>query len=110
MARRNLAEQRVEAERIIFATEQAMQVDAVLLEDPAERAAIEAAVADLRQAAAGDEHRAIAARIEDLETLYGAASRNVLVSVSRDILSAGPRDIDARLSKYATDVCESMGS
>ncbi len=50
------------------------------------------------------------ARIEDLETLYGAASRNVLVSVSRDILSAGPRDIDARLSKYAADVRESMGS
>ena len=67
IARRNLAEQRVEAERILFATEQAIQADAALLEGPEERALIEAAIAKVRSAAAGEEHRAIAARIEDLD-------------------------------------------
>ncbi len=50
------------------------------------------------------------ARIEDLSTLYGAASRNVLVSVSRDILAAGPSDIDGRLVSYAADLRKAMGS
>jgi orotidine-5'-phosphate decarboxylase len=50
------------------------------------------------------------ARIEDLSKLYGTASRNVLVSVSRDILSAGPREIDARLGTYLVALRKAMGS
>ena len=67
VARRNLAEQRIEAERILFATEQAVQVDAALIEGPEERAAIEAAIAAVRAAVAGEDHRAIATRIEQLD-------------------------------------------
>jgi molecular chaperone HscA len=67
VARRNLAEQRVEAERILSATAQALHVDAALLDGPEERATIDAAMTELRAAAAGEEHRAIAARIEALD-------------------------------------------
>jgi len=67
IARRNLAEQRVEAARILAATEQALAADGALIDDAAERAAIDAALAALRAAAAGDDHRAVAARIDDLD-------------------------------------------
>ncbi len=64
--KRALAEQRVEAERVILATEKAVTEDGDLLE-PAEREKIDAAVARLRKAHAGDKHRVIASRIEELE-------------------------------------------
>jgi len=67
VARRNLAEQRIEAERILFATEQAVQVDAALLEGPEQQVAIDAAIAAVRAAVAGEDHRAIATRIEQLD-------------------------------------------
>ncbi len=67
VARRHLAEQRVEAERILAATEQAMRVDADLLEGVGERAIIEAAMAALRAAAAGEEHHTIAVYVEALD-------------------------------------------
>jgi len=63
MERRALKEQQVEAERVIEATEQALAVDASLL-DEAERAALDAAIAALRSAAQGQDSRAIKIQLE----------------------------------------------
>ncbi len=66
LEKRALAEQRVEAERVLLATEKALAEDADLVSDE-ERAKIERAVARLREAHAGDKHRVIASRIEEVE-------------------------------------------
>lgn len=65
MAARALREQQVEADRVIEATEQALAADGGLL-DAAERAAIDAAIAALRDLRAGTDHRAIKAGIDAL--------------------------------------------
>ncbi|GAB4201354.1 MAG: Fe-S protein assembly chaperone HscA [Sandaracinaceae bacterium] len=64
--KRALAEQRVEAERVIAATEKALAEDGDLLSAD-ERARIDAAMARLREAHVGTQHRVIASRIEELE-------------------------------------------
>ena len=66
LARRNLAIERVEAERILAATRGAFVSDAALLEDDV-RAAGEAAMADLEAAMAGTDHLAVRAKIEALD-------------------------------------------
>jgi molecular chaperone HscA len=66
LARRNLAVERVEAERILAATRQAFVTDAALLDD-AVRAAGEAAMRDLEAAMAGGDHLAVRARVEALD-------------------------------------------
>ncbi len=66
LARRNLAVERVEAERILAATRQAFVGDAALLDDEV-RAAGEAAMHELEAAIAGTDHLAIRARIEALD-------------------------------------------
>jgi molecular chaperone HscA len=66
LARRNLAIERVEAERILAATRQAFVGDAALLDDEV-RAAGEAAMRELEAAIAGTDHLAIRARIEALD-------------------------------------------
>jgi molecular chaperone HscA len=66
LARRSLAVERVEAERILAATRQAFQTDAELLDDDV-RAAGEAAMARLEAAMAGTDHLAIRAAIEALD-------------------------------------------
>jgi molecular chaperone HscA len=66
LARRNLAVERVEAERILAATRQAFVTDAALLDDEV-RAAGEAAMRELEAAIAGTDHLAIRARIEALD-------------------------------------------
>ena len=63
MERRALKEQQVEAERVIEATEQALAIDASLL-DEAERTALDAAIAALRSAAQGQDSRAIKIQLE----------------------------------------------
>ncbi len=63
---RLLAEARVESDRILSALERALAVDGRLL-SPAERADIDAQVAGLRQAAQGEDHRAIRERTEKLD-------------------------------------------
>jgi molecular chaperone HscA len=55
---RTLAEQRVEAARLIEAVDAAIRADAALL-SPSERSAIAARVIELRKTAAGTDHRAI---------------------------------------------------
>ena len=66
LARRNLAVERVEAERILAATRQAFVGDAALLDDEV-RAAGEAAMRELEAAMAGTDHLAVRARIEALD-------------------------------------------
>jgi len=66
LARRSLAVERVEAERILAATRQAFATDAALLDDEV-RAAGEAAMRALEAAIAGTDHLAIRARIEALD-------------------------------------------
>ena len=66
LARRNLAVERVEAERILAATRQAFISDAALLDDEV-RAAGEAAMRDLEAAMAGTDHLAVRAKIEALD-------------------------------------------
>jgi molecular chaperone HscA len=66
LARRNLAVERVEAERILAATRQAFATDAALLDDEV-RAAGEAAMRELEAAIAGTDHLAVRARIEALD-------------------------------------------
>jgi len=63
MERRGLAEQQVEAARVIEATEKALLTDGTLLNDT-ERAALDSALGALRDAAAGNEVRAIKLQLE----------------------------------------------
>jgi molecular chaperone HscA len=60
---RALKEQQVEAERVIEATEKALQADGELLNE-AERAALDAAIVALRNAAEGQDARAIKIQLE----------------------------------------------
>ncbi|HET7502745.1 MAG TPA: Hsp70 family protein, partial [Kofleriaceae bacterium] len=66
LARRNLAIERVEAERILAATRSAFETDAALLTDDV-RAAGLAAMRDLEDAMAGTDHLAVRGRIEALD-------------------------------------------
>ncbi len=63
MERRGLAEQQVEAARVIEATEKALVTDGNLLND-SERAALDSALGALRDAAAGNDVRAIKLQLE----------------------------------------------
>ena len=65
MKSRALAEERVEAERLLEATRSALQADGDLLSDD-ERAEVEALMARVHETAAGDDHLAIKAAIETL--------------------------------------------
>lgn len=65
MQSRALREEQVEAERIILATESALQADGSLLSDE-ERSTVIALVANVRQAAQGQDHDAIKAAVESL--------------------------------------------
>ncbi|HWV63272.1 MAG TPA: Fe-S protein assembly chaperone HscA, partial [Oxalicibacterium sp.] len=65
MAARALREEQVEAQRIVLATESALEADGGLLSDD-ERAGIDAMLADVRARAQGSDHQAIKAAIEAL--------------------------------------------
>ena len=66
VAARKLREQQVEAERVLEALEAALAADGEALLDEAERAAIDAAAAQLRAAMAGEDDRAIKQAIDAL--------------------------------------------
>ena len=113
IAARALREQRVEAERVLHATEKALAEDGDLL-DPSERAIVDRAMQRLREAAAKDEQRIIAARIEELEdathafagrrmdrAIRAALSGRELGSIEKDTASA--KGIDAHLPPEARD-------
>ena len=65
MRSRALREARVEADRLLLATQSALDADAALLQ-PAERGAIDALMAAVRRAAADDDHDRINAAVEAL--------------------------------------------
>ncbi|MDQ3032309.1 MAG: Fe-S protein assembly chaperone HscA [Myxococcota bacterium] len=113
VAARALREQRVEAERVLHATQKAIDQDPDLLPD-AERAAIERAMERVRDAAAKDDHRIVAARIEELDdttrdfagrrmdrAIKGALSGRELDSIEQDTASA--TGIDAHLPPSARE-------
>jgi molecular chaperone HscA len=113
VARRALSEQRVEAERVLHATEKAMSDDADLLLER-ERTEIAAAMTRLREAARKDEHRVIAARIEELDdatrefagrrmdrAIKSALSGRELTQVEEETASA--KGIDSHLPASARE-------
>ncbi|AMR77475.1 Fe-S protein assembly chaperone HscA [Cupriavidus nantongensis] len=65
MKSRALAEERVEADRLVEATQRALETDGDLLSAD-ERAAVEALMATVREIAAGEDHLAIRAAVEKL--------------------------------------------
>jgi molecular chaperone HscA len=75
LARRNLAIERVEAERILAATRGAFASDAALLGDDV-RAAGEAAMRELEAAMAGTDHLAVRAKIEALDVATKPFAQN----------------------------------
>ena len=66
LAARKLAEVRVEASRVVSSTKKSLAADPDLLE-PGEKERIEAAIAELERAAAGDDARRIELKVEDLD-------------------------------------------
>ena len=50
------------------------------------------------------------ARLDDLHSLYGAASANVIVSASRSILSAGPTGVADAVARQAADVTKAFAA
>jgi len=92
MTARALAEAQVEADQLAAATEHALAIDSDLL-SPAERAAIDAALADLARFRSGADHRAIAAAAAELNRVTGEfASRRMDRSVARALKG---RSVDA---------------
>ena len=92
MVARALAEARVEAERIVDATEAALRADGDLLA-AAERASIDHALAAVRGLSGGDDHRALAAAVAALNTATGEfAARRMNRGVARALTG---RSIDA---------------
>jgi molecular chaperone HscA len=82
MAARALAEAVVEADQLVDATQGALAADGELLA-PAERAAIDAALAEVARARAGTDHRALAAASAALNhATTGFAARRMDRSVA----------------------------
>jgi molecular chaperone HscA len=80
---RALAESRVEGERLVEATQSALQADEALLSD-AEKAEIEARLQQLRQAIPGKDHRAIKQAMEALGRATDAfAARRMDAGIKR---------------------------
>jgi molecular chaperone HscA len=85
LERRRLAENRVEAHRILAATRQALETDADLLE-PGERERIEKACAELEEAARGDSASRVHARFEAVDDATKAfAGRRMNRAIARAI-------------------------
>ena len=92
MLARALAEAQVDADMLIAATEAALASDGELL-DPRERAEIDTAIATLRAARAGSDHRAIAAATDTLNRVTGPfAARRMDRGVARALTG---RTLDA---------------
>jgi molecular chaperone HscA len=85
LTKRRVAENRVEAHRILAATHKALAADADLLQ-PGEKARIEAACAALEDAARGEDPGRITARIESLDDATKAfAGRRMNRAIARAI-------------------------
>jgi molecular chaperone HscA len=92
--RRKIVERRVEGERILKATDKALARDADLLE-PAERAGVEAAMAALREALAGDSAALMLTRSEELDDATKAwAGRRMDRAIQAAIAGKAVDDVD----------------
>jgi molecular chaperone HscA len=97
MARRALAEQRVEAARLIEAVGAALSADADTLLSVAEREAIGQAIAKLSRAAEGDDHRAIKDAIDGLShTTEDFAARRMDKSVAAALTGRKLEEIESK--------------
>jgi len=84
VAARTLAEQQVEADRVLGALEAALAADGEALLEPGERAAIDAAAEALRRAREGTDHRAIRQAIEALDKATSEfAARRMNASIKK---------------------------
>ena len=96
LAARRLAENRMEAHRILTATEKAVVADAELLE-PGEREGIAAAIRALGDAAKGSDPSRILARIEELDIASKAfATRRMNRAIARAIEGRRVDDVAPR--------------
>jgi molecular chaperone HscA len=97
MARRVLAEQRVEAARLIEAVGAALAADADALLSVPEREAIGQAIAELSRAAEGDDHRAIKDAIDGLShTTEDFAARRMDKSVAAALTGRKLEEIESK--------------
>jgi molecular chaperone HscA len=102
---RRLAENRVEARRILTATRKALAADADLLE-PGERESIEKGCAALDEAVRGDDPSLVHARIEALDEATGAfAARRMNRAIARAIEGRRVELVEDRV-KHAKGVDE----
>jgi molecular chaperone HscA len=98
LSRRQLADRRVEAERILAATRGALVKDGALCDDD-ERAAIEAAMAALALAAKGEAPGAILTGIEQLDAATKAwAGRRMDRAIAAAIAGKGVEDVEATVA------------
>jgi len=96
---RQLASERVEATRILTAIRAAIEGDPELLDDQV-RAAIEREIAELEQAAAGDDHRAIHRAIEALDRAsHPFAEARMNRAVRAAVRGRGVDELGAELEK-----------
>ncbi|HEX6242670.1 MAG TPA: Hsp70 family protein, partial [Polyangiales bacterium] len=93
---RRLLEERVDAQRIIDALEQALRKDAELLTDDEERADIESALRRLKRACEGEDHDEIHRRIEDLDQASKAfAGRRMDRSITQALSGRAAASVEA---------------
>ncbi len=94
MEARLLAERRVEAERVLMATEKALREDGDLLAAP-DRARVDAAIAAVRSAHAGTDPRRLLAAIEALDTAtHDFAGLRMDRSIRRALAGRGVGEIE----------------
>ena len=98
---RRLADGRVEAERLLLATEKALVADADLLED-GEPARVKRAVEELRAAIGGASASALQARIDDLDAVtHEWAGRRMNRAVEAAIGGRALNEIERRVERAA---------
>ena len=100
MQARALQEQKVEAERSLYALEVALEKDGAELLSAAEREGLQDAMRKLQELAAGDDERAIEKMIEHLNEISGDfAARRMDGTIQRALAGHSVDELDAELSK-----------
>lgn len=98
MERRLLIENRVEAERVLLALDAALRVDGNLL-DETERAAIDAAIGQVRQAMASEDRDRIAATVDILDqATHGFAQKRMDRAVSLALTGHSLDEVEASMA------------
>ncbi|HVJ40565.1 MAG TPA: Fe-S protein assembly chaperone HscA [Dongiaceae bacterium] len=98
MERRLLIEARVEAERVLLALAAALKADGVLL-DETERGAIDAAIAQVRQAMSSEDRDRIAATVDILDqATHGFAQKRMDRAVSQALTGHSLDEVEASMA------------